>query len=55
MLEHKTIGMYPSQKEIYDFVTSNDSYLALVHTMLGSGKTSMVLPLCGWLISNRKQ
>ncbi|XWV26974.1 hypothetical protein QJ857_gp0075 [Tupanvirus soda lake] len=54
MLEHKQSGLYQSQKEIFEFVTKNDKYLALVHTMLGSGKTSMVLPLCGWLSSNRK-
>lgn len=54
MLENKPIGPYPSQKEIFEFVTSNQKYLALVHTMLGSGKTSMVLPICGWLQANRK-
>jgi hypothetical protein len=53
-LEKKQHGMYPSQQDIYQFVTTNESYLALVHTMLGSGKTSMVLPLCGWLTENIK-
>lgn len=54
LLENKSIGLYPSQKEIFNFITTTDKYLALVHTMLGSGKTSMVLPICGWL-SNNKQ
>lgn len=54
MLEKKQYGLYPSQKEIFEFVTSTDKYLALLHTMLGSGKTSMILPICGWLSSNRK-
>lgn len=47
----RQIDLYPSQREIMDFVTNNDKYLALVHTMLGSGKTSLILPLVGWLIS----
>lgn len=55
MLEIKQACMYPSQNEIFDFVTTNKKYLALVHTMLGSGKTSMVLPICGWLMSTRAQ
>jgi hypothetical protein len=54
MLEHKHLGLYQSQKEIFEFVTTNEKFLALVHTMLGSGKTSMVLPICGWLAANRK-
>lgn len=54
LLAIKNINLYPSQKEIFEFVTSTDSYLALVHTMLGSGKTTMILPLCGWLMDNRK-
>ena len=54
MLEKKIADMYPSQKEIFQFVTTNNKYLALVHTMLGSGKTSMILPLCGWLLDNKK-
>src|SRR3984885_8958206 len=49
MLQKKNIDLYPSQKDIFKFVTENNSYLALVHTMLASGKTTMVLPLCGWL------
>ena len=54
MLEEKQSGLYQSQKDIFEFVTQNDKYLALVHTMLGSGKTSMVLPICGWLTTSRK-
>jgi len=54
MLEEKQADLYQSQKEILEFVTTNEKYLALVHTMLGSGKTSMILPLCGWLSVNRK-
>ena len=54
MLEQKQIKLYPSQKEIFNFVTSNQKYLALVHTMLGSGKTTMILPMCAWLLSNKK-
>lgn len=54
MLQHKQTGLYQSQKEIFKFVTENQKYLALVHTMLGSGKTSMILPICGWLSSNIK-
>lgn len=54
LLENKQITLYPSQKEILQFVTTNDSFLARVHTMLGAGKTSMVLPLCGWLMHNKK-
>ena len=54
ILENRSMGLYQSQKEIFEFVTSVPSYLALVHTMLGSGKTSMILPLCGWLMINRK-
>lgn len=49
MLKHKQIDLYPSQKEIRDFVFNNDKFLALVHTMMAAGKTSMVLPLCKWL------
>lgn len=55
MLEQKQNDLYPSQKEIFKFITSNEKYMALVHTMLGSGKTSMILPLCGWLTSQRKK
>lgn len=55
LLALKNINLYPSQKEIFEFVTSTDSYLALIHTMLGSGKTTMILPLCGWLMDNRKK
>ena len=51
MLVKKQNGMYQSQKDIFDFVTSNDNFLAVVHTMLGSGKTSMIIPLCGWVSS----
>lgn len=54
MLEYKQTGLYESQKEIFQFITSNSKYLALVHTMLGSGKTSMILPICGWLQANSK-
>lgn len=54
MLQNKKIGLYPSQTDIFNFVTNNPKYLALVHTMLGSGKTTMVLPICGWLLQNRK-
>ena len=53
MLEHRQIGLYQSQKEIFQFVTTTESYLALVHTMLASGKTSMILPLCARMIANR--
>lgn len=52
LLEEKQIGLYKSQQELFDFVTSNEKCLALVHTMLGSGKTTMVLAFCGWLISH---
>jgi len=54
MLEEKYTGLYQSQKDIFEFVTQNNKYLALVHTMLGSGKTSMILPMCGWLTHNNK-
>lgn len=55
-LLHKSVryDLYSSQKELFEFVTENKSYLALVHTMLGSGKTSMILPMCGWILANRK-
>ena len=48
ILDMDKYQMYPSQSQIFNFVTSNQNYLALVHTMLGSGKTTMVLPICGW-------
>ncbi len=54
MLLKKSINMYQSQLEIFNFITTTKKYLALIHTMLGSGKTSMVLPLCGWLLTNNK-
>lgn len=54
MLEHKSISLYPSQKEILKFITTNDKYLALVHSMLASGKTSLLLPISGWIQANRK-
>ncbi len=54
MLENRQADLYQSQKDIFNFVTQTDRYLALVHTMLGSGKTSMILPLCGWLLSQKK-
>lgn len=54
MLENRQADLYQSQKDIFNFVTQNDKYLALVHTMLGSGKTSMILPLCGWLLNQKK-
>ena len=55
MLNKVSADLYPSQKEIFKFVTTNTSYLALVHTMLGSGKTSMILPLSGWLTGKYSQ
>ena len=55
MLENNQTGLYEYQREIFEFATKTPSYLALVHTMLGSGKTSMILPLCGYLMSKRKQ
>jgi hypothetical protein len=54
MLQGQITDLYQSQKNIFNFVTQNDKFLALVHTMLGSGKTSMILPLCGWLSSQPK-
>ena len=53
-LEAAEINLYDSQIDIYKLITSDKSYLALVHTMLGSGKTSMVLPICGWLSTNQR-
>lgn len=53
MLEHKQAELYPSQKEIMEFITSEEKYLALVHTMLAAGKTSMVLPISKWLIGKK--
>jgi len=55
MLQKKQLNLYPSQKELFEFITTHDKYLALVHTMLGSGKTSMVLPICGWLMQNKSK
>lgn len=54
MLLQKQMKLYPSQIDIFNFITQNDKYLALVHTMLGSGKTTMILPFCGWVMMNRK-
>lgn len=57
MLQHKISGLYPYQELIFKFITdenANTPLLALVHTMLGSGKTSMILPWCGWLMANRR-
>ena len=39
---------HTSQSQVINFITSNQYYLALVHSMLGSGKTTMILPICGW-------
>jgi len=49
MLQISPIDLYPSQKDLLDFIQSNHKYLALVHTMLGSGKTTTVLPMVGWI------
>lgn len=51
MLGQKRISMFPSQEQIFSFATTNKSYLGLVHTMLGSGKTTMVPILTGWLMN----
>ncbi len=48
---NRHIKLRASQQELFNFVTNNDKYLALVHTMLGSGKTSMILPLCAHVLS----
>ena len=49
LFSNDKIGLYKSQCDIMDFVKNNESYFAIVHTMLGSGKTSMILPLCGMI------
>lgn len=54
LLTEKQIAMYDSQKDIFNFVTSEPKCLGLVHTMLGSGKTEMIRPLCGWALTNLK-
>lgn len=53
-LMSKLIDLYPSQKEIFRFIEKTEKFLALIHTMLGAGKTSMVLPICGMLSNNHK-
>jgi hypothetical protein len=53
MLDKFTLSMYPSQKEIFEFVTTHTKHLALVHTMLGSGKTTMVVAIEGWLSTQK--
>lgn len=49
MLESYTITMHEYQRKLFDFVTTNHSHLALVHAVLGSGKTTMAICLSGWL------
>lgn len=57
MLKFREIKLYPSQQELLNYViaSQNESYLALMHTMLGSGKTTMILPLCGWLSTQKNK
>lgn len=54
LMYERQIDLYPSQREIFDFITTEKKCLGLVHTMLGSGKTEMIRPLCGWAMSNLK-
>ena len=54
LMTERQINMYDSQRSIFDFITTEPKCLGLVHTMLGSGKTEMVRPLCGWAMSNLK-
>lgn len=50
-LKHCTYNLTTSQKEIMEWFKQTEAGLALVHSMLGSGKTSVVLPICGYLNS----
>lgn len=49
-LEQKPILLYKSQQELFDFVKVNLSFFVLLHTIMGSGKTALVLPLCQLLM-----
>ena len=53
LLDGKRISMTQSQLDILEFVRSNNNqkYLGLVHSMLGSGKTTAVLAICGYLMA----
>lgn len=46
------IKLYPSQQRILDIMKTGNNYLILAHSMLGSGKTSMVIPISRMLITN---
>lgn len=52
-LKKKTIGLYQSQQDLFEYVQTNvknkQPFLAVVRTVMGAGKTSTVITLCGWL------
>lgn len=52
LISDNVVKLYNSQQNVVDLVKSTENYLGLVHTMLGSGKTTLVLPICGLLSSN---
>lgn len=48
VLKEKVYNLNTSQKEIFEFIKTENPYLALVHSMLGSGKTSLVQTIAGY-------
>ena len=51
LLDAKKISMLPTQADLLEFVQTNDKFLAIMRTMLNSGKTTTLIPICGWLAS----
>jgi hypothetical protein len=51
IIKEKHYDMNSCQYELFNFMKTNKSnnYLVLMHTMLSSGKTTMVLPMCGYI------
>ena len=51
-LKQKLFSYNDLQKQILECVKKNNNYVALVHSMLGSGKTTIVPMLAGFIKSN---
>jgi hypothetical protein len=51
IVRQKVYNLTTFQRDILDFVKNNKKGLALVYSMLGSGKTTIVPVLCGYLNS----
>ena len=49
-----TIQPYRSQKLLMEYLTSNSDILVFYKAMIGTGKTSSILPICAWIDQQRK-